>query len=122
VRQGEQGVDEDERGRAGSMACLGSDQRWRRTATWRRPSAAVGRGSWAGLASQLGHEVRRATHFKRNFFFLFSQTTAHKSPFLSNQKSFSKSDSKTKVVLNFVIFSFAIRSKAKIQIDFELGI
>jgi hypothetical protein len=41
---------------------------------------------------------------------------------LSNQKSFSQVDPKTKVVLKIVIFNFAKRSKVKIPIDFELEI
>jgi hypothetical protein len=71
----------------------------------------------AGARSEVGGPIQ-----KKFLFFLFSQITAHKSPFLSNQKSFSKSDSKTKVAQNFLISNFANRSKAKIQIDFKLGI
>jgi hypothetical protein len=41
---------------------------------------------------------------------------------LSNQKSFSQVDPKTKVVLKIVIFNFAKRRKVKIPIDFELEI
>jgi hypothetical protein len=41
---------------------------------------------------------------------------------LNPKNSFSKSDSKTKFVLNFEIFNFAKRSQVKIPIDFELRI
>jgi hypothetical protein len=69
-----------------------------------------------------GPEARREAQQRKKkgiFLFLF-QRNSNKSLFLSNQKSFSGFGVKRKVARNFVIFNFAKKSKAKIQIDFEL--
>jgi hypothetical protein len=59
---------------------------------------------------------------KETIFLFIFKSAAAQNPILSPKNSFSKSNSKTKVAQNFLISNFAKRSKAKIQIDFELGI
>jgi hypothetical protein len=55
------------------------------------------------------------------FLFLLCITTP-KYPILSTKIPFSKGDPKIKVLLNFVTFNFAKRSRLKFLIDFELEI
>jgi hypothetical protein len=75
-----------------------------------------GFSQWAGSGAR---DPRR----KETIFFLFIfKSAAAQNPILSSKNSFSKSDSKMKVVLTFMIFNFAKRSKVKIPIDFELRI
>jgi hypothetical protein len=64
----------------------------------------------------------RSPRKKETIFLFIFKSAADQNPILRPKNLFSKSNSKTKVVLNFVIFNFAKRSKVKIPIDFKLGI
>jgi hypothetical protein len=55
------------------------------------------------------------------YLFIF-QRPALKIPFLSNKNTFLGFDEKTKVVLNFVISTFAKKGNIKIPIYFEIKI
>jgi hypothetical protein len=76
---------------------------------------------WADLQSWARSEAVPIFQNKIIFLFFF-QTNSPKIPILNPKISFSKSDSKTKFVLNFEIFNFAKRSKVKIPTYFEIKI
>jgi hypothetical protein len=73
------------------------------------------------LAGGPRSEARGPTQKKFHFLFLF-QSTTYKSSFLSNQKSFSQVDPKTKVVQNFILYNLALGYILKFQLYFEIGI
>jgi hypothetical protein len=87
----------------------------RRGTGTRRVSAGAGLGWPAELGQKRGGNSRRKG--KAFFIFIF-KCTAAQNPILNPRNSFSKSDSKTKFVLNFEIFNFAKRSQVKIPIYF----
>jgi hypothetical protein len=67
--------------------------------------------------------IGAAARLRKKILFLFIfQLKQHKTPFLSKIKTFLGFGAKIKVAQKFVIFNFAKKSEAKIQIDFELGI
>jgi hypothetical protein len=74
-------------------------------------------GLWTGLRSEVRGPLRRKKHF--SFYF---QILSPQIPILNKLEAFSRLEPKRKIAENFMIFNFAKKSKAKIQIDFKLEI
>jgi hypothetical protein len=87
---------------------------------WARAEANVEAGQ-AGLRTRPRSEVRGPLRRKKHFSFYF-QILSPQIPILNKLEPFSRLDSKIKIAQNFMIINFAKKSKAKIQIDFELEI
>ena len=101
-----------------------------RGAMRRRSSATAGSASageraarrrQAGPASAMGREARAWPIKVKNVIFLFIfLPQIHSNEFLNLFKVISKVGPKIKVVQKNILYNFAKKSKAKIQIDFEL--
>jgi hypothetical protein len=83
----------------------------------------VGAGAGMGLGwrSGAGPKGRGAAQFENKSSFSFSfLKTSHKNTFWSIFETFSRKSPKTKVAPVFMLYNFALMTKVKSQMDFEL--